>query len=117
MNPKDKIGIKKVPMGLLPPAGKIYGAMAFKDGARKYGPYNWRSAKVIMSIYLDAIERHLMAIRDGEDIATDSGVPHLGHIIADASLLADAIEGGWLEDDRPPKGPGPAILDRFMEKA
>lgn len=114
-NPKDLVGIKKISLGLFPGAGKIYGAMAMENGASKYGPYNWRDKKVKMSIYLDAIERHLLALRDGEDIAVDSGVHHLGHIIACGGILADAIEGGFLIDDRPLKGPAAQALEKYKK--
>ncbi len=110
-NPKDLIGAKKVPLGLLPAAGKIQGALAMANGAKKYKPYNWRQNKVQYSIYLDALERHLLALRDGEDIASDSGVHHLGHIIAGASILADCIAGDFLIDDRPSKGPASSLLE------
>jgi len=109
-NPKDLVGLTKIPLGLLPAAGKIYGALAMVDGAAKYSSYNWREKKVRMTIYLDAIERHLLAFRDGEDTAQDSGVNHLGHIISCASILADATEGGFLIDDRPQPGPCSKIL-------
>ena len=111
-NPKDLVGVKKVQVGLLPGAGKLYGAMAMEDGARKYGPYNWRDKKIRMTIYLDAMERHLLALRDGEDVAADSGVSHLGHIVACASILADAVEGGFLVDDRPLPGPVASLISR-----
>ena|SRR5882672_3655199 len=112
-NPKDLIGAKKVNIGLLPGAGKIYGALAMENGAAKYGPYNWRNKKVLYTIYLDAIERHLLALRDGENDASDSKVPHLGHIIACASILADAEAGGFLIDDRPLPGPVADILTKY----
>ena len=114
-NPKDLTGTAKVQLGLLPAAGKVYGALSMQDGAAKYGPYNWRSKKVRMSVYLDAIERHLLALRDGEDNASDSGVPHLGNIIACASILADAAEGGFLIDDRPPPGPAAMLLEKHVK--
>jgi|SRR5579859_138314 len=114
-NPKDLIGVKKVPLGLLPAVGKIYGALAMKNGADKYGPYNWRDKKVKMTIYLDAIERHLLALRDGEDCAQDSKLPHLAHIIAGASILADAIECECLIDDRPKPGVASELMDEFKE--
>jgi hypothetical protein len=115
VNPKDLLGITKVPLGLLPAAGKIYGAMAMKHGADKYGPYNWREKKITMSIYLDALERHLLAYRDGEDEAKDSGLSHLAHIIAGASIIADALETGNILDDRPTKGQAAAILEGFVK--
>lgn len=114
-NPKDLIGVKKAQLGLLPAAGKIYGALAMTDGASKYGPYNWRDKKVKMTVYLDAMERHLLALRDGEDVAEDSKVHHLGHIIAGASIVADALEGGQLIDDRPMKGPATKTLEKFKK--
>lgn len=113
LNPKDRIGAKKVPLGLLPGAGKILGALAMADGAKKYEPYNWRDEKIQYTIYLDAIERHLIALRDGENLAQDSGVHHLGHIIAGASILADAIGGGFVVDNRPKAGPAPQMLDEL----
>lgn len=116
-NPKDLLGISKVPLGLVPAAGKIYAAMAMADGAKKYGPYNWRDKKVRLTIYLDAIERHLIAYRDGEDCALDSKLPHLAHIIACGCILADAIEGGFLVDDRPLPGPATKTLDKFNKGA
>lgn len=116
-NPKDLIGIKKVSMGLLPAAGKITGALAMKHGAQKYGPYNWRDKKIRMTVYLDAIERHLLALQDGEDFASDSGIKHLGHIIAGASIILDAEEGEQLIDDRHKvSGPAPALLERYEQK-
>ncbi|MEY9242511.1 hypothetical protein ABIF27_003166 [Bradyrhizobium elkanii] len=48
--------------------------MAMKNGAKKYGPYNWRSNKVRMTIYIEAAQRHLAALLDGEDKASDSQV-------------------------------------------
>lgn len=114
-NPKDILGIKKVQLGLLPGAGKIYGALAMEEGARKYGPYNWRDKKVKMTIYLDAIERHLLALRDGQNCDPETPrVPHLGNIIACASILSDAVEGGFLIDDRPLPGPSAALLAKMI---
>jgi len=110
VNPKDIQATRKVALGLLPAAGKIYGALAMAQGAAKYGPYNWRDSKVLTTVYLDAIERHLEAIYDGEWCAKDSNVPHLGHIIAGAAIILDANGVGNLVNDLPPPGPAAAIL-------
>lgn len=114
-NPKDLLGIKKPQMNLLPAVGRIYGALAMTNGADKYGPYNWRGKPVKMTVYLDALERHLVALYDGENIAADSGLPHLAHIIAGASLLADAFETGNLIDDRPIPGKAAAVLEKYTK--
>lgn len=110
-NPKELIGVKKVPLHLFPSAGLIAGAMAFEGGARKYGAYNWRRSRIRMSIYLDAILRHVLCQLDGEDLAEDSQLPHNGHIIACAAILEDAKAVGTLVDDRPDMGQAPELLE------
>ena len=114
-NPKDLLGVKKVPLHLVPPSSLIYEAVAFRDGAKKYGPYNWRSKKVSAVIYIDAALRHIQAYLDGEDNAFDSGLPHLAHAKATLGVVIDALETGNLVDDRPPKGAAARLLERFKE--
>ena len=117
MNPKDEAAQGRVPLELLPAAGRIYGALACRDGAKKYGPYNWREKAISLMGYTGAMERHLVAIRDGEDLAADSLCEHLGHIIATASILLDARECDKLIDDRPLKGPAPRLLVELKAEA
>lgn len=100
-NPKDLTGRVKVSVSKLPSVGILQGAMAMMDGATKYGPYNWRDRKVIASIYVDSMYRHIMQFFEGQEQAEDSNVHHLGHVIACASLLLDAQVTGNLIDDRP----------------
>lgn len=115
-NHKDVIGVTKVPLNLIPPAAKAHTAMAFRDGAVKYGPYNWRDHPVKASVYMAAIERHIDAFRDGEDFAGDSGVHHLGHAIANLAILIDAQEYGNLIDDRPVPLDLAALHERLRAK-
>ena len=103
-NPKDLIGLTKPPISLVSPIGLVHTAMAMKDGANKYGPYNWRENSVISSIYIDAALRHIMSWNDGEENAQDSGAHHLGHAAACLFILMDAQENGCLLDERPIKG-------------
>src|SRR5271166_5735695 len=86
-NPKDLIGQKKVALNLVPPSSIIYQALAMEDGAKKYGPYNWRSNKVIASIYVAAAMRHLQQWYDGEELASDSQKPHLAHALACLGII------------------------------
>ncbi len=76
-NPKDVMGSKKDLIHLVPTEAirsisraMKYGARDAKraDGQTGYGDYNWRSTKVRLTVYLDAIMRHTMAILDGEDL-------------------------------------------------
>lgn len=116
INPKDALGMKKLGMNLVPPASLAYQALGMMDGAQKYGPYNWRENKVILSIYVAACLRHLLAYYDGEDNARDSGYPHLGHAIACIGIIIDALETGNLVDDRPEPGAFADIIERFTKK-
>lgn len=100
-NPKDLLGAKKVSITKLPFIAVLHGAMAMMNGADRYGPYNWRDKKVQAAIYIDAAERHINSWFEGEQIADDSGVHHLGHAIACLAILLDAEETGNLVDDRP----------------
>jgi hypothetical protein len=101
---KDRIArIAKVPLHLLPAAGALHGAMACWDGAVKkaYGAYNWRTTPISYMEMIGAMERHIAALKDGNDYAEDSGVHHLGHINACTAILLDAEASGTLIDDRP----------------
>lgn len=110
-NPKDAIGVKKAPLGLVPPAAIIAISDALADGATKYGPQNWRSNDgVKATIYYEAALRHLFAWVDGEDTAEDSGVHHLAHAAACLAILLDAQEIGQIIDDRPTAGAAAAML-------
>ena len=100
-NPKDALGVKKVPLAYIPPIARLHLASALMNGAVKYGPWNWRKTHVKASIYLDAAQRHIEAWQDGEEIASDSGVHHLGHAMACLAILLDAAASGCLVDDRP----------------
>lgn len=113
-NPKDKFGSKKVSITKLPAVGIMHGSMGMMYGASQYDPYNWRDNAVIASIYVDAMIRHLMAWFDEkEEIAEDSGVTHLGHVIANAAILLDAQATGNLIDDRPSKGKASTELSKL----
>lgn len=110
-NPKDSYGSKKVSITKLPAVGILHGSMGMQYGASQYDPYNWRDNAVIASIYVDAIARHLLAWFDEkEEVASDSGVTHLGHIIANAAIILDAQATGNLIDDRPKDGKAVKVM-------
>jgi hypothetical protein len=112
-NPKDAIGSTKLPLNLVPDTVGIYAAMAFAEGASKYGAYNWRVAGVRMSIYMAAMRRHQKKLWNGEWADPKTKVPHLASIIACAGIIADAKLCGKLVDDRPPK----VDITRLIEEA
>ena len=101
MNPKDaagrcKPGITAFPLAVL---YEVVGVLAL--GAAKYGPYNWRKIKISDTIYVDAAVRHLTQYLAGEEIDTESGIPHLTHAIAGLVILRDAQLHGTVSDVRP----------------
>lgn len=116
-NPKDAIGDTKPQMHLVPAALSIEVARAMADGARKYGPYNWRTNPVRMTVYISAIERHVAALKDGENLTRDSKVKHLAAIGANVAILLDAGAVGVLLDDRPTPGPAGDLLEFYTERA
>lgn len=99
-NPKDDVGITKIPYHLWPMAATTEGTLALLEGRCKYGRNNWREAGVRASIYYDALLRHMAAWMEGEDVAPDSEISHLGHALACLAILVDAQSAGKLEDDR-----------------
>jgi hypothetical protein len=115
-NPKTRVGALKAPMHLIPPIAEVALAEALADGAEKYGPFNWRSERISTSVYIGAIRRHMAAYQDGEDIAADSGVHHLAHVMACCALVLDAAAIDRLNDDRPPAGGAPQALRAYLER-
>lgn len=114
-NPKDSLGTKKVSLSKVPFSSIVYQALAMEDGAKKYGPFNWRENKVIASIYIDAAMRHLGSWYDGEEVADDSKKPHLGHAMACIGIIIDALETGNLVDDRPVKGNMAELIEKWKK--
>src|SRR5690349_5453933 len=58
-NPKDVIGIRKVPFSVLPTPVLWEAALGMMEGALKYGRHNYRAIGVRSSVYYDATQRHL----------------------------------------------------------
>lgn len=77
----------KLRPSLLPVEATVEGAKAMEFGAAKYGAGQWRTANLTEEDFLNALERHLIAYKQGEANADDSGVSHLGHIIANCGIL------------------------------
>lgn len=104
-NPKDAIGVAKVPLSTVsaPVLGEL--GLAMMEGALKYGRHNYRVSGVRASVYYDAALRHLLDFYEGQDIDPASGLPHIVKVMACMAVLRDSqIQGNWV-DDRPPKSP------------
>ena len=101
-NPKDAVGVKKVPISTVPCGPILLAGLAMLEGARKYGGHNYRAAGVRASVYYDAVvARHIMSWWEGQDIDPDSGLNHIDKAIAGLLVLRDSmLLGNWI-DDRP----------------
>lgn len=100
-NPKAVAARTRFPqLSVVPSTSLAWLAEAHADGAQKYGALNWRASPHSMVSLIDAAIRHLMALKEGEDDAEDSQLPHAAHIIAGMSVLLDASGCGTLINDR-----------------
>lgn len=115
-NPKDSVGIKKVPHSTIPSGVVGELGLAMLEGARKYGRHNWRVIGVLTSVYYDAAKRHLDAFWEGQDTDPDSGLPHIVKAMACLTVIRDAQMMGTCVDDRPPPLPE-GWQDRLNEMA
>jgi len=101
VNPKAQIGSYALPMGMISPLFAAHVALGKLNGAEKYGLSNYIGTEVVMSIYLDAIQRHLDKIKMGEVVDEVDGVNHFGAIGANCDIILSAQAAGTLIDDRP----------------
>lgn len=99
-NPKDLIGASKPQLGLIPVGALTSVARVMELGAKKYGPYNWRSKSVRYMVYANAALRHLLAWIGGEDLDPESGEPHWAHMVACGLIVLDAMSVKNGIDDR-----------------
>jgi hypothetical protein len=115
-NPKDAIGILKVPFSVVPwrVIGEI--GLGLLEGALKYGRHNYRVSGVRASVYYDAAMRHLTDWWEGTDIDPASGLHHVTKALSSLTVLRDAMLNGMCTDDRPPRLE-PGWIDELNQRA
>lgn len=101
LNPKALIGSKALPLTAASPFLALYACLGKANGAGKYGVSNFIGTKVVMSIYMDAIQRHFDKLRAGEWADAVDNVPHWSAILANIDIILSAKHAGTLIDDRP----------------
>lgn len=114
-NPKDAIGITKVPLHLVSGVVKAYQAVAHYLGNVKYGAWNYRPGGVRVSVYVSALNRHIDRWFEGEKYDPVDGTPHLANAQACINILIEGEYRGNLTDDRPAPGTDLAPLYAEME--
>lgn len=103
-NPKDLVGQTKLDTTVIPREFLVELALAFYEGALKYGRYNWRMRPVKASVYISAFDRHIAKWMAGEERDKKTGTHHFAYATCCLSILFDAHQFGTLVDDRPPRG-------------
>jgi hypothetical protein len=101
-NPKDAVGIRKIPFSVIPAQVVAEVGLGLLEGACKYGRHNYRTVGIRTSVYYDAAMRHLMQWWEGQDVDPDSGLNHISKAITTLVVLRDAMINGKAQDDRPP---------------
>jgi hypothetical protein len=116
-NPKDALGIMKVPASTISAPVMSEVGVAMLEGALKYGRHNYRAIGVRASVYYDAVvARHMALWWEGEDEDPDTceldaegkpipgtGLSHITKAIAGLCVLRDAMIQNKFIDDRPPR--------------
>lgn len=83
-----------IPIGALKALALVYGV-----GAQKYDDHNWR-AGYRWSLSYAALQRHLTAFWNGEDIDPESGLPHMAHAAWHCFTLITFMHEHPEKDDR-----------------
>lgn len=71
----------KLEYGLLPPKALEATVDVLTFGAQKYERDNWQKVPDSKRRYFDALQRHLWAWKQGEQIDSESGRHHLAHAL------------------------------------
>lgn len=74
-------------------------ARVYSMGAKKYSKDNWRKG-YDWSLSIDSLFRHAEMFASGEDTDSESGLPHLGHVVFHCLTLMDFMENRRELDDR-----------------
>ncbi len=86
---------------LIPPFAQEQYARVLTRGATKYGDRNWEKGMPWSKI-LASLERHLYAIKRGEDYDPETGELHSAHVMCNAAFLTEYYNIFPQGDDRMP---------------
>lgn len=90
----EKPDLSLIPGHVIVELGKV-----LTMGKCKYAPDNWRGGIKYRRL-ISAAMRHMAAIQDGQDIDTESGLPHAAHIMANMAFLLEFYKTRPDLDDR-----------------
>lgn len=77
----------KAEYGLLPPHILHEVVLVLTNGAKKYSRDNWKYVVDGERRYFDAAQRHIWAIKRGEEFDQEDNLHHIAHAICDLMFL------------------------------
>lgn len=86
---ENKVRMDLVPLECVEQVAKI---LTF--GANKYEENSWQDLSDFWKRYKAALLRHLTAIDKGELIDSESGLPHIDHVLCNALFLSWGFHNG-----------------------
>lgn len=104
MNPNEaaaalKFDTAKPMMGLISSKFLVGLAQVLTFGAKKYSAHNWRNGFKYSRVY-DALQRHLVAWNDNEDLDDETRMNHLDHAACELMFLREMVATRPELDDR-----------------
>lgn len=92
-------GTKPARFDLIPVMPLTRLAEHYGVGAAKYADHNWRKGYELSKNYA-ALQRHVTAFWDGEDLDPETGTPHLSAVIFHAMAMQQNLQDFPQHDDR-----------------
>lgn len=89
---KQSIKVPKLPVNLISPQVTECEAKVLAFGMKKYAANNWMKGLPVTEI-LAAIERHTLALKRGENLDPETGLPHECHIRCETMFLNWQLHG------------------------
>ena len=101
-----KIDTDLVPFELI-----VAAAVGLGLGEHKYAARNFEKGLSYRSL-INSLERHCKALKDGEELDDDTGIPHYMLIASSTAMLVHNVMQGVVIDDRAtPKTPNLSVAD------
>lgn len=101
---QEKVKLSLIPVKPLLELGRL---MTF--GAKKYSAHNWRNG-MTYSRAMDALERHFMMFKDGEDFDKESTMHHLAAVMFYCCVILEQHFTGRRDLDDRYKGLAPDYI-------
>ena len=95
---RESIGTK-IDTDLVPFELIVAAAVGLGLGEHKYEARNFEKGLSYKSL-VNSIERHCKALKDGEELDADTGIPHYMLIASSSAMLAHNVMQGVIIDDR-----------------